>query len=123
MVRSKEVKNFIYALIPPAVWLGVWQLAALLVDRQLNGRGNELLMPYPVTVLAALTKLLGESAFLITVASSLGRIVLGLAMGAASGAALAGLTCSSRWADRLLSPAIRVLRATPVASFILLVVL
>ena len=123
MVRSKEVKNFIYALIPPAFWLGVWQLAALLVDRQLNGRGNELLMPYPVTVLAALTKLLGESAFLITVASSLGRIVLGLAMGAASGAALAGLTCSSRWADRLLSPAIRVLRATPVASFILLVVL
>jgi NitT/TauT family transport system permease protein len=37
--------------------------------------------------------------------------------------ALAVLTCASIWADRLLSPAIRVVRAAPVASFILLVVL
>jgi NitT/TauT family transport system permease protein len=33
------------------------------------------------------------------------------------------LTCASIWTDRLLSPAIRVVRAAPVASFILLVVL
>ena len=33
------------------------------------------------------------------------------------------LTCASRWCDLLLSPAIRVIRATPVASFILLVLL
>ena len=32
-------------------------------------------------------------------------------------------TCASPWADRLLSPAIRVVRAAPVASFILLVLL
>lgn len=123
MAWSKAVKKFIYALIPPAFWLGVWQLAAFVVDRQLEGKGNELLMPYPATVLASLTVLMGKRSFLLSVVSSLGRIVLGLAIGAAVGAALAGLTCASRWADRLLSPAIRVLRATPVASFILLVVL
>ncbi len=123
MAWSKAAKKFIYALIPPAFWLGVWQLAAFLVDRQLSGKGNELLMPYPATVLASLTNLMGEKAFLLSVCSSLGRIVVGLAVGAAVGSALAGLTCASRWTDRLLSPAVRVLRATPVASFILLVVL
>ena len=123
MVWTKAVKNFIYAIIPPAFWLGVWQLAAMLVDSRLNGKGNELLLPYPATVWKALLRLIGEHTFFLNVCSSLGRIMLGLVLGAAAGAALAGLTCASRWADRLLSPAIRVLRASPVASFILLVVL
>ena len=39
------------------------------------------------------------------------------------GAVLAIFTCASPWADRLLSPAVRVVRAAPVASFILLVLL
>ena len=39
------------------------------------------------------------------------------------GAVLAVLTSASPWADRLLSPAVRVVRAAPVASFILLVLL
>jgi len=46
-----------------------------------------------------------------------------MAIGVAAGAVLAGLTCISHWCDRLLSPVIRVIRATPVASFILLVLL
>ena len=123
MERSKTAKKFIYALIPPAFWLGVWQLAAMGVDSRLSGKGNELLLPYPATVLSALVRLVGERNFLLTVGSSLGRIMLGLVLGTVVGAVLAALTCSSRWADRILSPAIRVVRATPVASFILLVLL
>ena len=123
MAWSKRGKNLISILIPPAFWLGVWQLAAILVDERMNGRGNELLLPYPMTVLTALGRLLGEGAFLQTVFTSLGRIVLGLALGTALGAGLAVLTCAFRWADLLLSPAVRVVRATPVASFILLVIL
>ena len=123
MVWSKAVKKFIYALIPPAFWLGVWQLASMVVDSRMNGKGNELLLPYPATVLNSLVELMGDSTFLLTVFSSLGRILLGLILGTAVGCLLAILTCCSRWADRLFSPAIRVLRAAPVASFILLVVL
>ena len=63
MVWSKAAKNFINALIPPAFWLGVWQLAAALVERHVEGRGNELLLPYPATVLASLIRLCGEAAF------------------------------------------------------------
>ena len=120
---GKPLKKVLYALPAPAFWLGVWQLCAFLVDRRLDGKGNELQLPYPVSVWNALTNLVGTGDFWSTVLASLGRIALGLACGVLIGAALAVLTCSSRWCDRLLSPAVRVVRAAPVASFILLVVL
>lgn len=123
MAWSKTAKNVISTLIPPAFWLGVWHLAAFLVDTSVGGKGNELLLPYPATVLASLVRLVGEGAFLLTVFTSLGRILLGLILGTAAGALLSAVTCASHWADKLLSPAIRVVRATPVASFILLVLL
>ena len=47
----------------------------------------------------------------------------GLLAGTLLGALIAALTCASRWADVLLSPAVRVIRAVPVVSFILFVLL
>ena len=123
MEWAKSLKNFIRALLPPAFWLGVWQVCAFLVDRHVGGRGNELLLPYPVSVWNALISLVGTGEFWAAVLTSLGRIALGLTCGVLAGAALAVLTCASRWCDRLFSPAIRVVRAAPVASFILLVLL
>lgn len=123
MGRTKGGKNLIFLLLPPAFWLGVWQLVAFLVDRHVQGRGNGLLLPYPATVLAALARLAGGAFFWETVLASLGRIVAGMAAGVLMGGLLAALTCASKWCDRLLSPPIRVIRATPVASFILLVLL
>lgn len=120
---AKPLKKLLYALPAPAFWLGVWQLCAFLVDRRLEGRGNELLLPYPASVWKVLVCLAGTGGFWAAVLSSLGRIAAGLAMGILFGALLAVLTCASLWADRLLSPAIRVVRAAPVASFILLVLL
>ena len=98
-------------------------MCALLVDRSMGGRGNELLLPYPATVLAALTHLAGTGEFWESVLLSLLRVLAGLVVGAGLGGLAAALTCASAWADRLLSPAIRVVRAAPVASFILLVLL
>ncbi len=123
MAWAELPKKFILTLLPPAFWLGVWQLAAYLVDCRVEGRGNELLLPYPATVLAALVRLCGQPAFWSTTAASLVRILLGMAVGVLLGALLAGLTSLSPWIDRVLSPGIRVIRATPVVSFILLVVL
>ena len=120
---GERPKKLLYALPAPAFWLGVWQFCAFLVDRRLEGKGNELLLPYPVSVWNALTVLAGTGEFWATIFSSLGRIAIGLACGLLLGAGLAVLTCASPWADRLLSPAIRVVRAAPVASFILLVLL
>lgn len=123
MEWRKTGKKLISALLPPAFWLGAWQLCAFLVDLHVRGRGNELLLPYPATVLSALVRLAGTPAFWGTVLATLGRILAGMVLGTALGGLLAALTFLSPWADRLLSPAIRVIRATPVVSFILLILL
>ena len=123
MVRSKRLKTCLSALLPPAFWLGVWQLCAFLVERWVEGRGNELLLPYPATVARSLVVLALSPAFWQTVAATLGRIVAGMAVGTLAGVLLAVFTWRFVWADRLFSPVIRVIRATPVASFILLLLL
>lgn len=123
MGRSKGLPNFIPALLPPAFWLGAWQLAAWLVDLHVAGRGNELLLPYPLTVAAALAVLVGQASFWASVGATLLRVAAGLCAGVVLGGLLAGLTCAGPWRARLLSPPIRIIRATPVASFILLVLL
>ena len=110
-------------LLPPAFWLGVWQLGAYAIDLGLDGKGNELLLPYPMTVAQTLLTLAGNGDFWLTAVYSLLRVLAGMALGTIAGLLLAVLTCLSPLADELLSPAIRVIRATPVASFILLVLL
>ena len=120
---AKPLKILLCALPAPAFWLVVWQVCAYLVDRHVSGKGNELLLPYPLSVWKALVSLAGTGDFWDAVLVTLGRIAAGLACGVLLGAALAALTCALPWADRLLSPAIRVIRAAPVASFILLVLL
>lgn len=109
----KAVKNI---LIPLAFWLLVWQIAAWAV-------GRDLLLPGPWTVLKTLAALVGTAVFWKTTALTLLRIFAGMLAGTALGTALAVLTCASAWCGRLLSPLVKVIRATPVASFILLVLL
>lgn len=123
MGSSKSLKNATRFLLPPVFWLGVWQFAAYSVDRALEGHGNELLLPYPATVFLSLLELARELSFWETVLTSLLRILAGMAVGTALGVMLAVMACMSRTADALLSPAVQVIRATPVASFILLVLL
>ena len=123
MEWANPLKNLIQKLLAPAFWLGVWQICAFLVDRSVQGKGNELLLPYPATVWSALLEQAEQALFWQSILATLLRVVLGLVLGAAFGTLLAALTCLSPWCDRLFSPAIRVIRAAPVASFILLVIL
>lgn len=111
-IRTKLIK----CVIPPVFWLGVWQLAASWV-------GMDLLLPSPLSVGTVLVHLVRTSAFWLTALSTLGRIFGGLLLGCLLGGLLAGLTYRFRWAELLLAPAVRVIRATPVVCFILLVYL
>ena len=110
------MKRFFKFMIPLVFWLAVWQGASLAV-------GRELLLPGPARVGESLMALARTADFWLSVGATLGRVFLGLAWGTAAGTALAFLTHFSPWADRIVSPAIRVVRATPVVSFILLVYL
>lgn len=103
-------------VIPLAFWLAVWELASL-------AAGRELLLPPPLRVGERLLALAQTADFWLDLGATLGRVFLGLAWGALMGTVLAFLTHFSPWLDRLISPAVRVVRATPVVSFILLVYL
>lgn len=123
-MAAKSPRNRLLKLLLSALfWLAVWYAAAWLVEMRVESRGNELLLPYPITVLKSLTNLWAMREFWLTVLHSLLRILGGLAAGSLMGAALSVLTCASSWFDSLLAPAIRVIRATPVTSFILLILL
>ena len=107
MEWPEGLKKLLRWLPAPVFWLGVWQLCAFLVDRSVGGRGNELLLPYPATVLSALVEQGGQLLFWQSILATLLRVVAGLGLGIVLGSALAVLTYFSAWCDRLLSPAIR----------------
>lgn len=103
-------------LWPCAFWLGLWWAFAALV-------GRELLVPSPWRVAQELLVLACTGAFWRAVALSLCRIFGGLMGGVLLGAGLAVVCARLAWAENLLAPLIRVIRATPVASFIILLLL
>ena len=126
-MRSTTSRNnigikILKVVIPLAFWLGVWQLAALLLDQKTGGHGT-LLLPAPRLVVERLCALAVQAEFWRTAVVSLGRIFCGFAAGAAAGTAAAVLTSVCRPAHWVLAPAVKVVRAVPVASFIVLVLL
>ena len=99
-----------------AFWLGVWQLLAMLV-------GNGLLLPGPVAVLLRLGQLALTGAFWKATAFSLLRVLAGTLLAVVLAVLLAVLCCRWKVADALLAPLMTVVKSTPVASFIVLLIL
>lgn len=112
--RSKErLKEIGRKLLVLVFWLALWQLVAFLVNQ-------EILLATPVQVAVTLWGLWGNADFWLTVAGSLLRILAGLGIGLAGGTLLAVLTANCRLADRVFSLPLEIVKATPVASFIIL---
>ena len=99
-----------------AFWLCVWQLLALWV-------GNGLLLPSPAAVVARLGQLALTVGFWKVTALSLLRVVLGSVLAVVSGVLLAVICCRWKLADTLFAPMVTVIKSTPVASFIVLLLL
>ncbi len=109
----KKISRVLLAVV---FWAAVWQGAAMAVDLPL-------LLPGPIDTGRALVLLASEGEFWGNVALTLVRILGGFLLGVAAGFVLAVLTAFVPILDVLLSPAVRLIRATPVASFILLCML
>lgn len=106
-------KKLLVGIGVAAFWIALWELAALAV-------GKEILLPAPLTVLRRLGALSVTADFRKTVGVSLLGILLGITAGTLGGILLAVLCFRFRAAEALLSPLLTVVRATPVASFIVL---
>ncbi len=94
-------------------WLGVWQIASMVI-------GQEILLVSPVRAAETLIGLMGAGAFWRSVFSSFGHILLGFALAAGLGVTLAVLAGASRAVRILLEPLMHAVKATPVASFVIL---
>ncbi len=110
------VSALLSKLFPGLFWLGLWQGVA-------TALGQEILLPTPWVVGETLVNLASTRDFWRQLAGSLAGISAGICLGSMLGVALATLTWLSPGFHRFCAPALHTLQATPVVSFILLILL
>lgn len=113
-LKKIKIPKPILWLIAAIFWTAVWYFAAFRM-------GNELFLPYPHTVLVSFWDLLREGDFWSAVWQSMLTVLKGSLIGCALGGIFAVLASLSKIFCAIVSPLVTVLRATPVASFIILV--
>lgn len=99
-------------------WLLLWQLGAMLANRNLL-----LPIPTPVDTAVALGRFAGQGPFWLTVGASLLRICIGFLAAVLLGTLGAILTARFAVLHTLFEPVLQLIRAIPVASFTILVFL
>ena len=113
MKASPKTKKALAMLVGVVFWLVVWQVASLLI-------AERLFLPSPLDVVRVLGQLAVTGQFWAACGTSLLRIAGGFVLGLVLGALLAVLSAAFRVAEILISPMMQLVRATPVASFIIL---
>lgn len=112
--KRKALRRALIAAASVLIWIIIWELGALIVH-------NELILPSPVTTVARLFSLAATIGYWRAVGLSILNISIGLICGIALGV-IGGTVCGHNSVVRaLFSPILTVVRATPVASFIMLV--
>jgi NitT/TauT family transport system permease protein len=112
-ITKNKVLSWLRGLLVFGVWTSIWQIISLIV-------GQEILLPPPGKVFLHAAFLLRLPEFWYTIFSSFFRIMGGFFLGVMCGCLLAVGTCVSPWMKRFFTPALKVIKATPVASFIIL---
>ena len=110
---SPRWRTKLYKALAVVFWLGVWQLLSSLI-------GQEILIVSPVRAVRTLLSFLGKGSFYRAVGFTLTRILAGFLLGFAVGIPLALLSRRFSAVRILLSPLMHAVRATPVASFVIL---
>ena len=112
MKRNKTLGKIAAALF----WLLIWFTAAKAV-------GQELILPDPLVVIKTLISMCSDGDFWKAAFFTLIRIFAGFLSGVVIGTFLAAVTAASGILDALIAPMIKIVRAVPVASFIILAML
>ena len=100
-------------LLVAAFWIALWAFAAWRV-------GKPLLFPSPLAVLTRLWELAQTKEFYTVVGNSLWSVLSGILIAVLAGCVFAALTAHVKPLRDLLLPIMTVIKATPVASFIVL---
>lgn len=110
MKGKSAIKHFCVMLF----WLVLWQITSLCINK-------EILLPSPVRVFNDLLYLVFQDEFWLTVVYSTIKIIIGFVGAVIVGAFMAFITYKIKFIDMLFSPILHIIKATPVASFIILV--
>lgn len=113
ITRAEQLKKAALRAAVAVFWLALWELAAFCV-------GKEVLLPTPVRTVERLFSLLGTSLFWRDCGFSVLRVTGGFIIGNLLGLALGWISFRSKTADMFFAPVLTAVRATPVASFIIL---
>lgn len=96
------------------MWLLIWQIASLQI-------GEELFLPSPVKVVITLAHLIMEGSFWASIAFSLARVAMGFFFSLTAAVILASLASKWELLRVFLDPAVKTIKATPVASIVILI--
>ncbi len=108
------MKNkFLRASLIVLFWILLWWLTAIII-------GEELFVPSPLSVINALYGLLLHSESWLIILKSIVRVALGMLIATVIGVIMACITAKFKLLDKLFSPMISIIKATPVASFVIL---
>ena len=111
----KTIKKAALSLGVALFWLALWQVAAMIVS-------NSLILPTPIETVLRLFELAEESEFWLFTALSLLRILIGILIAIPAAWVFAALCSGSEIINALFSPAVTLMKSTPVVSFILIAI-
>lgn len=114
--QPKKAHKRLYTLAAVLLWLGVWAFFAGYIDR-------ELFLPAPLSVFSCFFRLAATADFWKCVGFSVGNILLGYFAGIFSGLLFAWISYVLPPAEAVISLPLKIIRAVPVASFIILALL
>lgn len=112
-IISPKRRQLLFRALAVLFWVLVWEALSRIIRQ-------EVLLASPLAVFRTLVSLLGERSFYQSLANTLLRIMAGFGLALSMGVALAALAYASGLLRTLLEPVMTVIKATPVASFIIL---
>ena len=116
MMHSTFSKKILEQTAAVGLWLAVWHIASIII-------GVDMILPSPIIVAQRLASLIATKGFWESIAFSMSRMGAGFILALVVSIALAALSYVFRFAEILLSPAMSVIKAAPVASYIILCLL
>lgn len=109
MKKKKILKKIIY----PIIWIAIWQILSLVIN-------NYIMFVGPYETLLVLFNLVQTSDFWISILNTLLRIACGYLIGICLGILISSLSYRFKFLDEFLSPALTIMKAVPVASFVVI---
>lgn len=115
-LARKKLYNIISVSASVIFWILVWAALAWQID-------SDFLLPSPIDAASALWSMLFTASFWQIISASILRILVAILISLVLGTLMSTITAKLDTADALFAPLMTVIKATPVASFIILAIL